>query len=263
MRPDDLKTLERAVEILENPGLIARLTGALGKPLESAFDLLPAKWAGVVQEAVHDALMKALKIALSTMKADCRGRPANLIHRTLSAISGAAGGAFGMASLPVELPVSTAIMLRSIADIARNQGEAIGSVESQLACIEVFALGGRDISDDESKTAYYAVRSMLAKEITEAAEFIAEKGIIEEGAPAVLRFVAQVASRYEIAVSEKLAAQAVPVVGAIGGASVNLWFTTHFQNMAKGHFAVRRLERIYGKDAVRSRYVKTKAAALP
>ena len=37
--------------------------------------------------------------------------------------SGAAGGAFGLATLPVELPVSTIIMLRSIAAIARNEGE--------------------------------------------------------------------------------------------------------------------------------------------
>ena len=36
--------------------------------------------------------------------------------------SGAIGGAFGLASVAVELPISTTIMLRSIADIARSEG---------------------------------------------------------------------------------------------------------------------------------------------
>jgi hypothetical protein len=33
------------------------------------------------------------------------------------------GGGFGLAALPVELPISTIIMLRSIGDIARSEGE--------------------------------------------------------------------------------------------------------------------------------------------
>ena len=41
--------------------------------------------------------------------------------------SGAAGGAFGLATLPLELPVSTVIMLRSIADIAISEGEDLSS----------------------------------------------------------------------------------------------------------------------------------------
>jgi hypothetical protein len=65
----------------------------------------------------------------------------------MAAASGAGGGAFGLPALPVELPVSTMIILRSIADIARSEGELITSPEAKLACIEVFALGGRSGSD--------------------------------------------------------------------------------------------------------------------
>jgi hypothetical protein len=38
-----------------------------------------------------------------------------------------------------------------------------------------------------------------------------------------------------------------PVVGAVGGAAVNLIFMNHFQRIAEGHFTIRRLERIYGR----------------
>jgi hypothetical protein len=63
-----------------------------------------------------------------------------------------------------------------------------------------------------------------------------------------------VASRFSINVSEKAAAQAVPVVGAIGGAIINTLFIDHFQDMAKGHFVVRRLERSHGREAIERAY---------
>jgi hypothetical protein len=40
--------------------------------------------------------------------------------------------------LPIELPVSTVIMLRSIADIARSEGEDL-SDPRRLPCVQVFA----------------------------------------------------------------------------------------------------------------------------
>jgi hypothetical protein len=170
------------------------------------------------------------------------------LHRALATGSGAAGGTFGLAALPVELPVSTVIMLRSIADIARSEGENLADPETALACVEVFAFGGRAGSTDASESGYFAVRSVLAKTVTEAARFIAERGVIREGAPVLLKFVTQVASRFGVVVTQKVAAQALPVIGALGGAAVNYAFIEHFQEIARGHFSVRRLERKYGKD---------------
>jgi hypothetical protein len=77
----------------------------------------------------------------------------------LATASGAAGGTLGLAALPVELPVSTVIMLRSIADIARSEGEDLSDPEAALSCIEVFALGGRAGSADASESGYFAVRN--------------------------------------------------------------------------------------------------------
>src|SRR6266567_5008817 len=97
---------------------------------------------------------------------------------------------------------------------------------------------------------------MLAKSVTQAARFIVERGVLEEGGPILVRFITQVASRFGIMVTQKLAAQAFPVVGALGGAAVNYAFIEHFQEMARGHFTVRRLERVYGKDLVRDEYTR-------
>ena len=146
-------------------------------------------------------------------------------------------------------------MLRSIAEIARSEGEDLSSPgNGTLACVQVFALGGRPGSADASESGYFAVRGILAKSVTQAARFIAERGVIEEGGPLLVRFVAQVASRFGVVVTQKVAAQAVPVVGALGGAAVNYAFIEHFQDVARGHFTVRRLERAYGEELVRTEY---------
>jgi hypothetical protein len=172
--------------------------------------------------------------------------------------TGAGGGSLGLPALAVELPVTTTIMLRSIADIARSEGEPVSQLETKLACLEVFALGGSAKSDDGTETGYFFVRATLARTISEAAQYIAEKGIAKEGAPVLVRLIAVLASRFGVIVSEKVAAQAIPLIGAAGGALINTIFIDHFQNMARGHFIIRRLERQYGTEFVRQEYDQLK-----
>ncbi|MNW05864.1 EcsC protein family protein [compost metagenome] len=66
--------------------------------------------------------------------------------------------------------------------------------------------------------------------------------------------IATIAERFGVKVSEKVAAQAVPVIGAAGGAIINLAFIDHFQDMAHGHFIVRKLERRYGQELIQQIY---------
>jgi hypothetical protein len=255
---DDLADLRFARNRLEHVSLSAKVANAIGTPVEKIFGLLPQGAADMVNAATTKALRAALHFAVSTM--DGRTRPsAEWFHKSLVAMSGAAGGAFGLPALAIELPVSTVVMLRSIADVARSEGEAIRSPEARLACLEVFALGGRQPGDDLADSAYFAVRAALAKGLADAAAVIAERGIAQEGSPALVRFIAQIAARFGIPVSEKIVAQSVPVVGAAGGAVINLLFIDHFQDVARGHFIVRRLERTYGAETVKRAYLELPA----
>jgi len=254
MTASDLAELGRAKKLLENPGFIAKVADIIGTPVEKAMELLPAGAATAIQKATHVALEKALQLAVGTLGGEGGHGPSNIAHKIAVGMTGAAGGAFGLASLPIELPVTTTVMLRSIAEIARSKGEDPRSPETAVACLEVLALGGPSSADDASKSGYYTVRIALAKAMSEAATYIAEKGLIEEGAPVLVRLVAAIATRFGVVVSEKAAAQIVPIVGAAGGAAVNVAFMIHYQDMAEGHFAVRRLEREYGAEAVRAAY---------
>ena len=255
----DLETVRMAVRLLENASLAARLANIIGKPIELIGLALPDGAGQAIAAATTKGLDAALKVALRTME----NRPesaSRLLHKALATASGAVGGSLGLMTAPLEIPISTIIMLRSIADIARSEGENLADPDAALSCVQVFALSGRSSTTDGAEGGYFVVRGMLAKSITEAARFIAERGMVEEGAPVLVRFVAQVASRFGVVVTQKLAAQALPVVGALGGAAVNYAFIDHFQDIARGHFAIRRLERTYGKERVRAAYEREKAS---
>ncbi len=256
MSKNELEDLKYAKELLENPGLAARITDALGTVFDKGFDLLPAKWSEIVHQTTKESLRKALEFAVMTMDDRPRVSSWSFLHKMLAATSGAVGGAFGLPALAAELPVSTIIIFRSIADIARSEGEKIKTLEAKLACLEVFALGGKSPKDDSTETGYFVMRAAFAREVSEAAKYIAKKGVTEKGAPAIARFITIIASRYGVNVSEKIAAQAVPLIGAAGGALINTIFIDHFQDMARGHFIIRRLERVYGPDEVKRQYVE-------
>ncbi len=248
------KELQVAKTILENPGLAARITNLVGEPIEKGFELLPEKWNKNIGEITQTALLKASDAAIFTMKDIPGEESSNLWHKFGVALSGGMGGFFGVAGLSVELPISTTIMLRSIADVARSEGECVSSIETKMACLEVFALGGKSESDDGAESGYYLVRGALTMSVVEATEHLLHKGLAKETAPALIRLITKIAERFGIQVTQKAAAQAVPAIGAAGGAIINTLFMDHFQDMARGHFVVRRLERLHGKEKVQELY---------
>ena len=150
LTPAERRDLAYAKSLLENPGLTARLAQVVGSPIEKGFKMLPANWSAVVQKATKGALEKALHVAIATIGNKNRRKSSERFHKLLAGASGGIGGAFGLAAVPIELPVSTAIMLRSIADIARSEGHDIRSVEVKLNCLEVFAFGSSKQNASES-----------------------------------------------------------------------------------------------------------------
>nr|WP_322100031.1 EcsC family protein [Geminicoccus roseus] len=254
----DRIVLREAVRLLEGPSFTARLASLAGTPVAILGRALPQSASEIISRATAAALSRAFGFVLKTVP-QRDGQPRLRTHQALASLSGAVGGAFGLASLPIELPVSTTIILRAIAQIAQSEGEDLSRPEAALACLQVFALGGQAGSPHLHESSYFAVRTALAKSVAEAARQIAGRGVLDRSAHAITRLLTQIGARFGITVSQKVAAQAVPVLGALGGAAVNAAFTNHFQSLARGHFIVRRLERTYGKESVRSAYEQIRA----
>ena len=151
--------------------------------------------------------------------------------------------------------MTTAIMFRSIIDIARAEGENPQDQATMLEAMQVFAMGSSHTSaDDAADTTYYGVRLALGKAMHDALKYVAMQGASSATAPALVRFITAVASRFGVVVSQKAMAQTLPVIGAVGGGLVNTVFISHFQDMARGHFVIRRLERRHGEEKVREAY---------
>jgi hypothetical protein len=250
----EIHELRVAKKVLENRGLVAKLSRLVGSPVEILMKSLPGPVHEAVNSVTRRSIETALEVALKTMNLNDREPASNRWHKIAAGATGAAGGLFGMAALAVELPVSTTIMLRSIADIARSEGEDLRHPDGRLQCLQVLALDGKPHEEGVTDSAYFAARAALAKAISEAAEFVAKKGISQKSAPVIVKLISQIASRFSVAVSEKVAVQAVPVVGAFGGAAINTLFIDHFQEMGRAHFTVRRLERAHGPEEVREVY---------
>jgi len=254
LSPSEVNDLKRAKTILENPGLAAKVSNFVGTPIETMLKKLPEPMIATVNDVARKSIEKALDVAFFTIDKNEQGVSSNWWHKLAVGVTGATGGLFGLPGLAIELPVSTAIMLRSIADIARSEGEDLHSADAKLQCLQVLALGGTSKNDNGAEVGYFAARTALAKAISEAAAHVTKMGMSQHGAPAIVRLISQIATRFSIVVSEKTAAQAVPIVGALGGAVINTLFIDHFQDMGRGHFIVRRLERQHGQAEVRQIY---------
>jgi hypothetical protein len=249
----DLRELGHAKALLENPSFTVRLSKLIGAPIDAAMAMIPKPVHEKINLLANAALSRALQVAIATTRSRAK-TPSTGFHKILAGASGGIGGAFGVAALAVELPVSTTIMLRSIVEIARSEGHDPALMETKLDCLAVFALNGAKNANNPNEAAYWVARLALQQSLTDAATFLAGKTVVDRSSPAVARLIGTIAARYGVLISEEAAAKAMPILGAVGGSVVNVIFMDHFQHMAHGHFIIRRLEKRYGVDEVRRQY---------
>jgi hypothetical protein len=107
------------------------------------------------------------------------------------------------------------------------------------------------------ESAFLSWRVAMASAVSEAAAYIAlhgAAGLTHSTAPALVQLLSKIAARFQIVISDKLAAEAVPVAGAVTGSLINAAFTDHFNRVAEFHFGILRLERVHGVEAVQAAY---------
>lgn len=263
----ELATLEEAYKMLENPSWWVQLSSAAGMPVEAVTRQLskraPEAVVNVVSKSTHRAIEFVMQSAVWTMRGEEQGPASPRLHQAAALTTGAVAGFFGLETLIVELPLTTGIMFRSIADIARAEGESPQDPETMMNCMQVFAMGSHlSNKDDAAETSYYGVRVALSKVVTDALQYVASHGVGSASAPPLVRLISAVAARFGIVVTQKAMAQAIPIIGAVGGGLVNTVFISHFQDMARGHFSIRRLERRYGDDVVKNAYLQLKSGGI-
>jgi hypothetical protein len=251
----DHAALKNAVRYLEGRNFAARLADYAGVPVNRVLGVLPKAVNKQLAGMVRGAVMKGLEVAVDTLDDKPPRSPAMGFSSFLAGVTGGVSGLFGFGALAFELPLTTTLMLRAIAEIAQHQGEDLSTLEARLACLEVFAYGSKR-TDENLDVGYYAARALISKYSHDIAALALERGAIDASAPVVASLVGEIVSRFGLVVSDKVAAGALPILGAVGGATVNIVFMDHFQRVAHAHFTLRRLERTYGSSHIKERYAE-------
>ena len=213
-------------------GVLMRAINTVGDQLESGLKMIPAP----VRSQLDDAAQKALTHSYAAAGKTRSGRLGRItadvrLQRAMAALSGALGGAGGLATALAELPVATTLIFRSVQDVAEQYGDDPNSPETRIECLRVFGAGGPDEADDGVDTAFVSARLTIS-------------GV------AINSLINKIAPRFAAVLGQKLASQAVPVLGAVAGAGTNYAFLTYYSEIAHVHFGLRQLGRDFGDEQV-------------
>lgn len=222
-------------------GLMLRAINAVGGRVEDGLKIVPKGLRAQLDRAARAALARSYDLAGRTRGGLGARVASDRAHKLLAAVSGAVGGIGGVPTALAELPVATTLIFRAVQNVAAAHGEDPASAETRLECLRVFGAGGPGTGDDGVDTSFVGARLSLT-------------------GPALNALLARVAPRFAAMLGQKLATQAVPILGAAAGAGTNLAFTGFYVEMAHVHFGLRRLIRTHGEDQVLDRFHAALAA---
>lgn len=210
-------------------GPVMRLVNRLGGTLEGQLSALPDGVRGQIERLTAQALETSYGLA---------GRAPDLGERgpMVAAIAaGAAGGSGGLATAVAELPVTVTVFLNAIRAVARESGLDPDEDWVRAECLQIFAAGSPLKQDDGVNTSFVASRLALT-------------------GSTVQNLIAAIAPKLATVLGQKLAAQAVPVIGAVSGAALNAAFLSYYREIARVRFALLKLAQRHGTEAVQAEF---------
>ncbi|MFN3281234.1 MAG: EcsC family protein [Tabrizicola sp.] len=210
-------------------GPVIRLVNRLGGAFEAQLSALPESVRSQIERVTAQALEASYGVAARTPDLGPRGPIAAVIA------SGAAGGAGGLPTAVAELPVTVTLFLTAIRAEARAAGLDPNEDWVRAECLQVFSAGSPLKQDDGVNTSFIGSRLALT-------------------GSAVQNLIAAIAPKLAAVLGQKLAAQAIPVLGAVSGATLNAAYLTFYREVARVRFALLKLAQVHGTEAVEAEF---------
>lgn len=192
----------------------------IGGSAENLIDRLPEGVRRNLETATVAALTQAMRVAHSSRAVVPDQK--SWLNQAVTTAMGAAGGAGGLPTAMAELPVTTTLLLRVIQGVAVEHGFDPDADNVQFDCVQVFSAAGPLSGDDGTDLGFLSARVALSGKAMQAV-------------------IHKIAPKLAVVLGQKLAAQAVPVLGAMAGAATNYAYTSYYQDMAHVHFGMRKL----------------------
>lgn len=205
----------------EAGGIGMQILHVVGGGAEKVIDKVPQKYRAGIDRLTRTGLEQAVGLASASRRV-VRDRGEGF-DRAIAIASGAAGGMFGITGAMVELPATVAVLMRAMLGVAAEHGLDADSDLVRRECLRIFAVAGPMADDDAADLGFLAAKLSITGQSLSA-------------------LVARVAPRLATALGPKLVAQSVPVLGALAGGAVNLAFVSYYQQLARVHFGLMRLE---------------------
>ena len=224
-------------------GVLMSAINYVGGQVEDGLKLLPGSARAQIDDLARAALRHSFDVACKSRTGLGRNIGSDRIHKLLGTLSGAVGGFGGLPTAIAELPVATTVIFRAVHHVAVEYGEDPDAEATKIECLAVFGAGGPGTEDDGVDTAFIGARLSIS------------------GA-AVNGLISKVAPRFAAVLSQNLASQTVPILGAAAGAGTNYAFVDYYVEMAHVHFGLRKLARTYGEEAVTDHFHKVLAGDL-
>jgi hypothetical protein len=225
------KLVEAARLYVASKSTLMTLIASASSMIDQGIRAIPDEWRIGILEKIRETLDFALRVSVTGVENEPGKASSETWYKGLTMLTGAVGGAFGLPGVMIEIPFSTGIILRSIADVGRSLGENVDDPEFRATCVEVFAYGGPLEDDDEADLTFLTARL---------------------GALKAADLVAQVAVKYASTVIPKVALLSVPVTGAVLGAGLNWAYMGFYQSVARVLFLLKPIERANDRSQVRS-----------
>lgn len=225
-RSAEIRALARRYRKANGP--VMAIVNRIGGAVEQKMDMLPDALRAQVGAAVEKALLAAHGVAGAGDRLPDAGRKGPMAAAVLS---GAVGGAGGIATSVAEMPVTVTVILHAIRRAAREAGFDPDDPAIRAECLRVFTAGSPLAQDDGVNTSFLSARLTVT-------------------GPAIAQVIQSVAPKLAAAMGQKLATQAVPVLGAVAGAALNAAFLSYYREMAEIRFALLALAQQHGAEEV-------------
>ncbi len=237
LRPiDPAPEIERlAARYRRANGPVIALMNKLGGRIEQQLAHLPPTLRARIDSTTREALERAMDVAVwGGRRAPRLGDNAAPM---VAALTGAAGGVGGLATAAAELPVTITLILHTIARAAVAEGFDPADPGVRAECLRVLAAGSPAAGDDGVNTSFIGARLALS-------------------GSAVQKLLATVAPGLAATLTRKLAAQAVPVLGAVTGAALNAAYVRYYRELAHIRFALLRLAMEHGAERITTDFAR-------
>ena len=204
-------------------GPLMKLANYAGSQIESVLSNLPDGFEKQVQTVVKVALDTAYEASGAISSSSFAPATPSYFHKVAVTFSGAIGGVAGLPGAVAELPVTITTMFSSFQKIAEEYGYDPQEPEIKLECIKIFSMGGPLRKDDDIDLSFVSARLGLQGEV-------------------VSQLISKAAQKLAVVISQKLGSQAVPIIGAVTGATLNFTFMSYYEEMAHVRFALKKLQ---------------------